>query len=105
MNIVYKNRLVASSPSSTIKENKNNLFYIIKNLQQTINFQVKQKQSDFKFNLATLDSISPLKTLNRGYAIIKDKNSKKVITTKNALKKKQQILIKLKDGEANAQII
>ena len=51
-----------------------------------------------------LDSVSPLKTLERGYSIIKDSDSGDLITSTKSFKPKQQITIKLKDGEAKAKI-
>jgi len=104
-NVIYKTRLATFSPLSRIKENRNEFSHVVRYLQQTIDDHIKQHKSNFRIRLAMLDSISPLKTLDRGYAIIKDKKSDSIITQKKDLRIKQQIVIKLKDGETNAQIV
>jgi exodeoxyribonuclease VII large subunit len=98
-------RLRANTPKRKISESQIMLSYISTHLEQSIKQKVQQSQSDFKIKMAMLDSISPLKTLDRGYAIIKDSSSENLITSKDNLKSKQQIMIQLKDGEANAKIL
>lgn len=99
-----ESRLYANTPTRKLTENKKVLSHIATRLQQSMAKSIQQNQSDFKIKIAMLDSISPLKTLDRGYAIIKDDSSKKLITSKDKLTPKQQIVIQLKDGEANAEI-
>ncbi len=97
-------RLKASTPKRKLIENHQQLSHLTTRLQQSMQKQIQHQQSQFKIRLATLDSISPLKTLDRGYAIIKDAPSNGLITTINNLKPKQKIVVQLKDGEANAVI-
>lgn len=97
-------RLNASKPSNKIKEQRENLLHHEARLKQAIKNNLKQKKSQFKIQMATLDSVSPLKTLDRGYAIVKDKTSQTLITEINQLTARQKIEIQLKDGVANASI-
>ena len=53
--------------------------------------------------IAKLDTLSPLKTLSRGYAIISNDDGKIIKSAKN-LKSNDNIKIKLMDGEKNATI-
>lgn len=99
-----KSRLRTTTPKIKILEQQQNLNHFTKSLHQSMHQQLQQQQSKFKIQLATLDSVSPLKTLDRGYAIIKDASSERIITTKIKLKPKQQVVIQLKDGETNATI-
>jgi exodeoxyribonuclease VII large subunit len=99
------NRFNSNTPVRKLSENQQRLSHISTRLQQSMTQMIKQNQSDFKVKIAKLDSISPLKTLDRGYAIIKDSGSRKLITSKGQLKSKQEIVIRLKDGEANARIL
>ncbi len=96
-------RLKSNSPSRKLTEQEQSFRHFSARLQQSINKKIQQEQSNFKIQLAMLDSISPLKTLERGYAIIKD-SSENLITSVKSFKLKQQITIKLKDGEAKANI-
>ncbi len=97
-------RLKSNTPSRKLAEQEQAFSHFSARLQQSINKKVQQEQSKFKIQLAMLDSISPLKTLERGYSIIKDTDSGNLITSAKSFKSKQQITIKLKDGEANARI-
>ncbi len=100
-----KARLKTNTPKRNLLEKQQALAYFTTRLNQSINKKNQQSQSDFKIKMAMLDSISPLKTLDRGYAIIKDSSSKKLITSKENLKSKQQVVIQFKDGEADANIL
>jgi len=97
-------RLKSNTPSRKLAEQEQAFSHFFARLHQSINKKIQQEQSDFKIQIAMLDSISPLKTLERGYSIIKDSGSGDLITSTRKLKPRQKIIIKLKDGEANARI-
>jgi exodeoxyribonuclease VII large subunit len=98
-------RLNTNTPIRKLSENQQALSHISTRLQQSMTKTIQQSQSDFKITLAMLDSISPLKTLERGYAIIKDSGSDALITSKEKLTSNQQVTIHLKDGEVDASIL
>lgn len=56
----------------------------------------------FKDNLIQeerlLESFNPLKILNRGYAVVKDKKSNKIVKSINQIRNTDEILTKLRDG-------
>ena len=97
-------RLNANKPSNKIKEHQESLLHYETRLAQAIKNQLQQKKSQFEIQMATLDSVSPLKTLDRGYAILKDKTSQLLITEINQLTPQQKIEIQLKDGVVDASI-
>lgn len=97
-------RLQSNLPQRKITEQKQKLVHINAKLKQSIKSEISNKQSSFHIHMAKLDAISPLKTLDRGYSITKDKQSGKLITSIKQAKSNQAILIKLKDGELNAKI-
>ena len=53
--------------------------------------------------ITKLDTLSPLKTLTRGYCIAETDG--KVITSAKTLKKNMEIDIRFQDGNVNAKII
>ena len=53
----------------------------------------------------TLDSLSPLKTLDRGYAVARDSKTKKIISNSERVSINSQIDIKLAKGEIAAKVI
>ena len=64
----------------------------------------KHKESNFIFlNLVSkLDSLTPLKTLTRGYSIVQKKDE--IIKSKENLKQGDEIIIRLVDGQVDAYI-
>lgn len=62
------------------------------------------KQNRLSSLMRTLDVVSPLATLNRGYAIVTEALSGKVIQSKDELKKGSIISIRLRDGTAECEI-
>ena len=97
-------RLQSNLPQRKIAEQAQKLASIKSRLDQSINKNLNNRQLLFQIQTAKLDAISPLKTLDRGYAITKDKKSGKLITSVKQAKSNQAVLIKLKDGEVNAKI-
>jgi len=98
-----RSRLSANLPQRKITDKTQQLFQLHQRLKRGINNEILNKQSRFKIKLAKLDAISPLKTLDRGYSIIRDKQSGKLISSVSHAKSKQEIIVKLKDGELNAK--
>lgn len=85
----------------SIQQN-NKLEGIKKQLEQSFHLKVKRQQEKFYFLISRLNAVSPIKTLERGYAIVvKDKQT---ITSKTMLKSGDRITIKLRDGNVEANI-
>ena len=69
-------------------------------MQISINQKYKDSKHIFVNCISKLDSLSPLKTLTRGYAIVE--KEKTVIKSINQLKNKDKIQLRLSDGVASA---
>lgn len=76
-----------TDPTAKIKEQYINLDIIIKNLENLITNKVKDSKTKSIELISKLDTLSPLKTLTRGYSIVQ-KNGK---TIKSVKKLKQMI--------------
>lgn len=90
-------------PLKGINEKYISLDMELKKLQSSIKLELNKKQGAFEKIIARLDTLSPLKTLSRGYAIISNDDGKIIKSAKN-LKSNDNIKIKLMDGEKNATI-
>lgn len=103
--LVYlRNHLVTLQPDQLIQQKKQTLSSLTNTLTQSIKALIEQKKGGLQLNMAILDSTSPLKTLDRGYAIVKNSGSNKIITSINQMRDNMQISVALKDGEAIATI-
>ncbi len=65
---------------------------------------IEKKSAALKNRVATLDALSPLKTLSRGYSIASKKDGTP-ISSIHDITKEQEFSLRLKDGEANCKVI
>ena len=75
----------------------------VKSLQTSINLKLKEERTKFVKEVARLDSLSPLKTLSRGYSIVTTQNGN-IAKSVEDLKKDDEIKIRLIDGVKQAKI-
>lgn len=90
------------NPYEMIQNNYLKIDSFIKTLQNGINNRYKDSKNQFISIISKLDSLSPLKTLSRGY-VIAQKNGTTIKTVKD-LQKDDNIEIKFVDGTVNARI-
>ena len=75
----------------------------VKSMEHIIINKLQKEKAKAQNLILRLDSLSPLKTLARGYGIILKDGV--VIKKKEQLKKEDKVFIKLQDGETKAKII
>ena len=76
---------------------------INKSLQNSINNKVQINKTKMVELITKLDSLSPLKTLKRGYSILEKDN--KIVKSVKSLNINDEISIRLIDGNAKAKVI
>ena len=92
-----------TDPTAKIKEQYINLDIIIKNLENLITNKVKDSKTKSIELISKLDTLSPLKTLTRGYSIVQ-KNGKTIKSVKK-LKTNDILGIRFTDGEVKAKVL
>tara|TARA_Y100000766_G_scaffold7789_1_gene5768 strand:- start:95 stop:1210 length:1116 start_codon:yes stop_codon:yes gene_type:complete len=101
----FKFRLNNSSPTLKIQRAISHL----SEMQLKITASTKSSLTKFNSQLTalgkTLDSLSPLKTLDRGYAVARDSKTKKIISNSEKVSINSRIDIKLAKGEIAAKVI
>ena len=75
----------------------------VKSIQNSIRLKLKETRTSFVKEVAKLDSLSPLKTLSRGYSIV-TKGDGKIVNKVTDLNKNDEIKIRLSDGEKQAVV-
>lgn len=75
----------------------------VKSMQHSVKSKLQNDKSITQNLILKIDSLSPLKTLARGYGIILKDGI--VIKSKNMLRKEDEISIRMQDGETKAKII
>ena len=92
-----------TDPTAKIKEQYINLDIIIKNLENLITNKVKDSKTKSIELISKLDTLSPLKTLTRGYSIVQ-KNGKTIKSVKE-LKTNDMLGIRFTDGEVKTKVL
>ena len=97
-------RLLVSSPQSHIERQLDRL----RDLQQQLQRQWRQRLQDKQQALAQrselLHSVSPLQTLQRGYAIVADAEGA-IVKRVSDLKRDERINIRMSDGDIDASVL
>ena len=75
----------------------------IKSIQNFVIRKFKDSKLDAVKLITKLDTLSPLKTLTRGYSLVE--YNKKIISKSSELEKDMEIEIKFQDGSKNAKIL
>ena len=94
---------VFTDPTAKIKEQYINLDIIIKNLENLITNKVKDSKTKSIELISKLDTLSPLKTLTRGYSIVQ-KDGKTIKSVKE-LKTNDMLSIRFTDGEIKTKVL
>lgn len=92
-----------TDPTAKIKEQYINLDIIIKNIENLITNKVKDSKTKSIELISKLDTLSPLKTLTRGYSIVQ-KNGKTIKSVKE-LKTNDMLGIRFTDGEVKTKVL
>ena len=100
-----KFRLNSSSPKLEIQKATSHLSEMQLKITTSTKSSVTKLNSQLTALGKTLDSLSPLKTLERGYAVARDSKTKKIISNSEKVSINSQIDIKLAKGEIAANVI
>lgn len=92
-----------TDPTRKIKDQYMILDKYVKRLETKINILQKDKKTQFIELVSKLDTLSPLKTLTRGYCLTEKES--KIIKSASELKKNDNIKLKFYDGEKTANIL
>ena len=74
-----------------------------KRIEMAVQKRVKERKMEFSNKLVKLDSLSPLKTLSRGYCITEYDD--KIVTKAEDLQKDMEIDLKFQDGKVKAKVL
>ena len=97
-------RQAFNNPTQKINEQYMVIDMKVKAMQNKIQLKLKEERTKFIKQVSKLDTLSPLKTLARGYSIVTD-SSNKIIKSVKDLKENQNINIRLADGEKQAKVL
>lgn len=97
-------RLENQSPKSRVHEARIKLTNLHRNLHNLLPVQLEQRNQQLMALIRTLDAVSPLGTLNRGYAIVTRENNGQILLDADQASIDEKILIRLAKGRLSAHI-
>ena len=96
--------LMNFSPITNIKANQNLINLALINLKNLINTKIELDKKIYQSNVSTLEAVSPLAVLSRGYSIVTDEKNKVLSSAKN-LTKDKNIKVNFKEGKVLAKVV
>ena len=94
--------LKASHPGAQVKQASSHLDQLTKTLMTAAKQHIKNEQTEVNALIQSLDHLSPLKILSRGYAITQ--NEKGIIKSVDQVSENERIDITVSDGVIQAQV-
>ncbi|WP_174734182.1 exodeoxyribonuclease VII large subunit [Mesobacillus harenae] len=101
--LIFKKRLSRVHPEQLRKESEDDLRRTVRSLNRGMEVILKNKQNEFTNMVSTLEALSPLKIMERGYSLVYTKEGSLVKKTAN-LKKNDAIKVQLSDGVIHCKI-
>lgn len=105
-----KSRLLRQSPDNSIRNYQARLEYLNKNLIDRTDQFIGARQNRLEQNAAVLDTLSPLKTLARGYGIVSKKSAKAdrsntIVTSISQVTEKEELEVRLHQGTMDCKVV
>ena len=105
-----RSRLLYLSPETDIDHYQNRLAFLSQRLIDRTETLIHKNQSTLEQTAAVLDTLSPLKTLARGYSIVSKKKfaadlSNEIVTSTNQVVEKEEVEVKLHQGTLDCRVV
>lgn len=100
---IIVNSKVLKNPYEMIQQKMLQCDNVTKNLENIFSLKVKDEHIKLVGLASKLDSLSPLKTLTRGYSIVESQDGK-IIKSVKSLKQGDELNIKMSDGLVKAEV-
>lgn len=97
-------KLLQLNPAVTLNNKQQKVSALKQQLHTSIQQQLQHYQHQLQINAGTLETLSPLSTLSRGYAIVRDTQTKQVISQTKQFTQGQTISLLLSDGNATCSV-
>tara|TARA_B100001029_G_scaffold47340_1_gene37500 strand:- start:782 stop:2131 length:1350 start_codon:yes stop_codon:yes gene_type:complete len=101
----FSSSLTELSPIIRVENSKNKLGNAVKDIKRSIKDTIEYKRNQLLTNSNTLQAVSPLSVLSRGYSILTKGKKEEVISSYAQVKVGDEIKGKLKEGQIITKVI
>lgn len=98
----WASRLQQASPLANVRRAQQDTTYLTKQLRQAVSRLLENKQTAFANTVQSLDLLSPLKIMSRGYTFTT--KEQQVLKSKNQVALGDQLTVHFADGQVQAQV-
>lgn len=91
-------------PGQLIKNQIQRLDPLQRRLNRALEQIFKDKRNRLKTALHALDTVSPLATLNRGYAIVSRQDNQQIVRSKQSVKPGDSLIVQISDGSVVVKV-
>jgi exodeoxyribonuclease VII large subunit len=92
-----------ADPRSGLADRTHEIAELCARTRRTLHHQLRHAQSDLEHQLARVRSLSPLATLERGYAVVQDDEGH-VLTSTSQAKPGQELHVRVRDGRVHVTV-
>lgn len=97
-------RLAHCSPQAKLAQWRERLQRYAEALHSSVEFSLNRRHRDLELLLSKLEALSPFAVLQRGYALVRDPNTGRVLTRAECLSSGQQAEVIFADGKLNVTV-
>lgn len=101
--------LLRLTPETTISRYEDRLTFLSQRLRERANQMIQTRQARFEQSAAVLDTLSPLKTLARGYSVVSQKasaeDSSPIITSTTQVEENEEVEVRLHQGSMDCRVV
>lgn len=97
-------KLMHLNPADKIARHHERLSLLKNTLEMNVNNQIEKYRLIIQNSAQALDTLNPLRTLQRGYAIVMDPKNNKIISSTKSLSKGDTLKTKFADGEILCEV-
>ncbi len=98
------NKLISFSPKSSLQKSISNFHELQQRITTVIKISLSNKNHAVDLLTKALNTVSPLATLDRGYAIVKSESTNKIIYKTSEIEEGDSIRVQLSEGELIATV-
>ena len=104
-----QSHLLRLTPDTTVNRYQDRLTFLGHRLRERANQVIQTRQARLEQSAAVLDTLSPLKTLARGYGIVSKKvpteDSGSVVTSTNQVEESEEVEVRLHQGSMDCRVV
>ncbi len=101
---MMRQRLLLNHPQGKLQQAEKTFTETTKRLQFSFQTILKDKQKEFTGLIATLEALSPLKVMNRGYSIVYYGDEEKIVKSVHDVNKGDPLTVHVQDGTIHAKV-